>query len=87
MAILRIIAWVLVALGFMLLGADAVSTLEMGTPVVRTTAEVIDLIGPTVSPAESGPLAGASKFLLELPMWVIFGVVGVLMTLIFRPVD
>lgn len=87
MVVVRLLAWVLLALGFMLLGADVVSTMEMGVPVVRTVAEIIDLVGPTLTPAESGPLASVSKVLLEAPMWMVLGIVGVVLTLIFRPVD
>lgn len=87
MAVVRIIAWILLALGFMFLGADAVSTMEAGVPVVRTLAEVIDLIGPTIPTDGEGPLGGAGKGLLEAPMWLVVGVPGLLLTLIFRPVD
>lgn len=87
MAILRILAWVLLALGFMLLGADAVSTLEMQVPVVRTVAEMIDLIGPTIPTGADAPLGQVGQYLLEAPAWLVVGIVGLVLTLVFRPVD
>ena len=87
MAILRLVAWVLVALALLLLGADGVSTLEAGEPVVRTTAEILGLLGLEVTPGGEGSLAGVSDFFLEAPLWAVFGTVGVVLTLIFRPVD
>ncbi len=87
MAILRLVAWVLVALALLLLGADGVSTLEAGEPVVRTTSEVLALLGLNVSPGGEGALGGVSEFFLEAPLWAVFGIVGVVLTLIFRPID
>lgn len=88
MAVLRIIAWILVALALLLLGADAISTLESDSgPVVRTTAEILGLIGIPPIDVENGGIAGAAKWLLEAPLWAIFGIIGVIMTLIFRPIN
>ncbi|WOI53102.1 hypothetical protein [Parvularcula sp. LCG005] len=83
MAIFRIVAWLLVAVALMLLGADGISTLEAGEPVVRTTAEILSLLGLQMTPPESGVM----KFVLEAPMWMFFGIVGIVLTLIFRPID
>ena len=90
MAAFRFIAWLLVALGIAFLGADAVSSVETGAPVIRTTAEVMATLGvDAVSHAQSAP-GGVSKALLtvlNLPFWAVLGVIGVILTLIFRPID
>lgn len=87
MAFFRVLAWILVALALMLIGADGISTLEDGVPVVRTTAEIIDLMGPTMKPLASGPVAGVVNFFLEAPLWAVFGILGIILTLLFRPID
>jgi hypothetical protein len=61
MAAFRILAWILVAIAIALLGADGVSSLESGEPVMRSTEMVLSLFG--------------------------IGIIGVVMTLIFRPME
>ncbi|WP_306251432.1 hypothetical protein [Parvularcula sp. IMCC14364] len=86
MGFFRLLAWVFVALGLMLLGADGVSTLEQGEPVMRSTAEVMNLLGIGVSPLESdGGVATVANFFLRSAFWAIIGGIGLIMTLIFRP--
>ncbi len=87
MAILRILAWLLVGLALMLLGADAIATLESGVPEVRTTAEVIALFGPELDYLEGGGIGKVANFLLAAPLWAIVGIVGVVLTLVFRPIS
>ena len=90
MAAFRFIAWLLVAIAVALLGADAVSSLESGEPVVRTTAEVLGLIGinsGAIVQNSPGGVAKALTTLFELPLWAIIGLVGVVLTLVFRPLD
>ncbi|RFB05246.1 hypothetical protein DX908_08240 [Parvularcula marina] len=83
MAVLRIFAWILVALALMLLGYDAVSTLDEGIPVITTTAEFMNIAGLELSVPEGG----VGKFFLDLPLWTLIGVPGVILTLVFRPVN
>ncbi len=90
MAAFRFLAWILVALGIALLGADAVSSLEQQEPVVRTTAEILAQTGFDASAAAAGApqaAAGVLNTVLGLPLWAVFGLVGVILTLIFRPID
>ncbi len=90
MAAFRFIAWVLVALAVALLGADAVSSLEKGEPVVRTTASVLSLFGidgQGVADVAPGGVAQAITTLLGIPLWAVVGLVGVVLTLVFRPMD
>ena len=87
MGILRIVAWVLVGLAIALVGADGISTLEAGTPQVRTTAEIIGLFGPEVGLIEGGGAGKAVNFFLAAPLWALLGVVGIVLTLVFRPID
>ena len=90
MAAFRFAAWVLVALAIALLGADAVSSLEAGEPVVRTTAEHLSTFGFDAAGATAGAPKGvgeALRTILRLPLWAVLGVLGIVLTLIFRPID
>lgn len=89
MAIFRFLAWVLVALAIGLLGADGISSLESKTPVMRSTADVLGLFGFTIGAGENegGGIAEAIGAVLALPLWGVLGVIGVVLTLIFRPID
>lgn len=85
MSIFRLLAWGFVATGLALIGADAVSWLEQGEPVIRTSAEIMGLFGLQVSDVEGGGAAGVANFLLNAPLWALIGGLGIIMTLIFRP--
>lgn len=90
MAAFRFVSWVLVAVAIALLGADAVSSMEAGEPVIRTSGEVLALIGingPAVAENSPGGLSKAFATLLNLPLWAVLGLIGVVMTLIFRPME
>ncbi|MFC2950595.1 hypothetical protein ACFOOP_01555 [Marinicaulis aureus] len=90
MAAFRILAWVLVAVAIALLGADGVSSLETGEPVMRSTEFVLSLIGiDGAALAENSPggVSQAIGTIMSLPLWGVIGIVGVVMTLIFRPID
>lgn len=90
MALFRFVAWVLVALAIAMLGADGVSSLEAGEPVIRTTADVLNLIGINGAAMAEGAPGGISQALgavMGLPLWAVVGVIGVVLTLIFRPID
>lgn len=83
MIILRILAWVLIAMALMVLGYDAISTLDEGVPVITTAAELLGLMGLELTVPESG----VGKFFLDLPVEALLGVPGLILALIFRPVD
>lgn len=90
MAAFRFIAWVLVALAIALLGADGVSSLESGEPVMRTTESVLGLMGVNGAAIVENSPGGVSQALgtiMGLPLWGVIGVIGVVLTLIFRPMD
>ncbi|MEL7489145.1 MAG: hypothetical protein AAGJ73_00380 [Pseudomonadota bacterium] len=90
MAAFRFIAWLLVAIAVALLGADAVSSLESGKPTMRMTADILGLFGVdglALAEAAPGGVAQALNTIMGLPLWVIFGVIGVVLALVFRPID
>ncbi len=91
MVVFRFLAWVLIALAIALLGADAVTAIETGAPDIRTTAEILESIGMggAAGAAETAPKAVADALgaLLDLPLWAVFGLIGVVMALIFRPIN
>ena len=87
MGFLRILSWILVGLAIALIGADGVSTLEAGTPQVRTTAEIVGLFGPEVGLLDGGGVAKVANFFLAAPLWALLGVAGIVLTLVFRPID
>jgi hypothetical protein len=90
MAAFRFLSWILVAAALALLGADAVSSMEAGEPVIRTSGEILALIGvngPSVAENSPGGMAKALMTLLNLPLWAVLGLIGVVMTLIFRPME
>jgi len=90
MAAFRFIAWVMVALAIALLGADGVASLETGEPVMRSTAQILSLVGidgATIAKNSPGGVAQALGTVLGLPLWGVIGLIGVVLTLIFRPMD
>lgn len=85
---LRMTAWTLVGLALALVGADLISTVETGRPVVRTTREILNLFpGVALDPLGTEGALGAMNLMLDLPLWAIIGSVGLIVTLIVRPVD
>ncbi|MEM9839627.1 MAG: hypothetical protein AAF830_10810 [Pseudomonadota bacterium] len=85
MASLRLAAWVLVAMALALLGADVITSAEMGQPVVRTTREILNLMpGVAIDPDAPPPWL---RLVVDLPLWGVVGVLGLLATLLVRPVD
>ncbi|MFQ5563939.1 MAG: hypothetical protein ACE5FO_10270 [Parvularculaceae bacterium] len=90
MAAFRFIAWVLVAIAVALLGADGVTSLETGEPVMRTTAEILGLLGVDgIGLAEKAPggVSQAISTLMGAPLWAVIGLIGVVLTLVFRPME
>lgn len=90
MAAFRFIAWVLVGLAIALLGADGITSLESGEPVMRSTEQVLALIGingGAITENSPGGVSGALGTVLSLPLWGVIGIIGVVLTLIFRPME
>ena len=87
MGVVRIISWLLLGLGIALIGADGVSTLEAGIPVIRTTQEILLLLGLEVGLLDGGVFGKAINFFLTAPLWALLGGIGVILTLVFRPID
>ncbi len=90
MAAFRFIAWVLVALAVALLGADGVTSLETGEPVMRTTEQILALIGVnggSIAENSPGGVSQALGTIMGLPLWAVVGLIGVVLTLVFRPLD
>ena len=90
MAAFRFLAWVLVAAAVALIGADGVSSLEHGEMVIRTTAEILGLIGiDGLGLADSAPggVSQALSTIMNLPLWAVVGIIGIVLTLVFRPMD
>ena len=90
MVAFRFIAWACLALAFALLGADAVSSLEAGVPHMRTTADILMLFHLDSSgwaDAAPGGISNALSTILGLPLWGVLGPIGIVLTLVFRPID
>ncbi|WP_411816384.1 hypothetical protein [Hyphococcus sp. DH-69] len=90
MAAFRLIAWIFVAIAIALLGADGVASLEAGEPVMRSTEYVVGLIGINGEALAANSPAGVSQAIstiMGLPLWGVLGIIGVVLTLIFRPMD
>ena len=90
MVAFRFISWFLVAVALMLLGADAISSLETGAVEMRSVAEVLSLFGlnaPALIAAAPGGVSQALAAVLGVPLWAVFGVIGVILVLVFRPMD
>ncbi len=86
MALFRFLAWLVLALAIALLGADAMSSLENGEPVLRSTGEILELVGLSLDGGE-GDAPGILGTVLSLPLWAVFGLLGVILVLIFRPIE
>ena len=90
MAAFRFIAWIFLALAVALLGADGVASLETGEPVMRSTEQILALIGidgGAISKNAPGGVSQALATIMALPLWGVIGLVGVVLALIFRPMD
>jgi len=92
MAVFRFIAFLLIVVALMLLGADVVSMLESGEPRLRSLeivwalfatggAEAFKAWASTTLP---GPLPEGVATLLSWPAWAVLGVTGVLLAILFR---
>ena len=88
---LRLVSLILIVIALMLLGADAVTSLEKGGEVtVRSLDTVWSLMNPGVLAAFKGWVADNAAFaaqftysFLSLPGWGVTGVTGVILAFIF----
>ncbi|MBY0421912.1 MAG: hypothetical protein K2Q06_06375 [Parvularculaceae bacterium] len=90
MAAFRFLAWLLVSIAVALLGADAISSLEQGRPVMRSTGTILSLFGLDGAGLVGGApdqVAQTIKTLLDVPLWAVIGLIGVVLTLVFRPME
>lgn len=96
MAVFRFIALVLIVLGLMLLGADVVTMLERGTePQLRSleniwalfSASGVDAFKVWIAEILPAPAPDGILAFLSLPAFAVFGVVGVLLAVLFRERD
>lgn len=92
MIVVRILGLVLVAIALMLLGADALSSLEAGAITLRSTAEFWEILHePSLAGLEGwlealpGWAETAGEFVLEAPAWTVSGVLGLLMAIAAGP--
>lgn len=91
----RFIALILIVLGLMLLGADVVTLLERGQePHMRSLAEVVGLFSATGVTSLQGMIASLAPgvadgvaSILAWPAFAVFGVMGVILALLFRERD
>lgn len=75
----------MIALALALIGADLVSSLEEGVPVIRTAREMVNLIpGVDIGPGDAPRWL---RIAIDLPLWAIVGAIGLVATLLVRPVD
>jgi cytochrome bd-type quinol oxidase subunit 2 len=96
MAFFRFLALILIVLGLMLLGADVVSMLESGQePALRSVENVWGLFTATGIESFKVWFAGlvpaivmdVFSALLALPAFAVFGVIGILLAVLFRERD
>jgi hypothetical protein len=87
-AVLRIVGMLLLAHALMLLGADEISSLEMGgVRHIRPLDAILVLYGADVKPfAMTLPqwLEGAVLALIALPGWAVFAGLGGFLAILFR---
>jgi hypothetical protein len=77
----RFIALFLIISALMLLGADAVGTLESGGIVkLRSMGDILTLFAPGVAPGADSPLAPV----LGVPAWSLLGILGLILAFVFR---
>ena len=96
MALFRFIALILIVLGLMLLGADVVTMLESGKePTLRTLENVWSLFTATgvasfkawFAGMVPSPVMDGFNAILSLPAFVVFGVTGIIVAILFRERD
>ena len=94
MILFRIISLVIIAAALMVLGADALTSVEGGSVAMHSLAEVLDLASEGSAGALSSWSQGALPvatpavgMVLGAPAWIPLGVLGMFLALIFRVRD
>lgn len=96
MAVFRFIALVLIVLGLMLLGADVVTMLETGAePRLRSLESIWALFSASgvesfkvwIAETVPAPVPDGIMAALSLPAFAVFGVIGVILAVVFRERD
>lgn len=88
---LRFVSLVLVILALLLLGADAITSLDKGQVTVRSLDQVWSLLGPTsigafkawLEHSLPAPISRWTYVVLALPGWALSGVLGVVLAFVF----
>ncbi|GAK45343.1 conserved protein [Tepidicaulis marinus] len=96
MIVFRLIGLIFIAIALMLLGADGIQTLESGEVSIRSLSEVWTLLHPssmesfmawsgeTLPPVAQDPVLST---IMGAPSWASFGVIGIIIALLFRRRD
>jgi len=96
MIVFRLLGLILIAIALMFLGADGIQTLESGEVSIRSLSEAWGLLHQasydsfTAWSAEALPGAVQDPVLstiMAAPAWASFGVLGIIIALIFRRRD
>ena len=86
--VLRIAGMLFLAHALMLVGADEISTIENGgIRTIRPLARILTLYGADPAPFVMGLpdwLAGAANWLLAVPGWAVFTLIGAALAAVFR---
>jgi len=92
MIVFRFLALILFALALMLLGGDALDSLEAGEVSLRSLSDFAELIGlgnwqAGVEGLESWPawLTGALLYVVTSPAWAVLGLTSIVLSFIFAP--
>lgn len=91
MIVLRVFALVLIALALMLLGADALGSMEQGAITIRDTSQFWSMVHePSLTAVQEWVKDGAPEylsvpidFILKSPAWAVSGVFGVVLAVLF----
>ena len=85
---LRMVGMLFLAHALMLVGADEISTIENGgIRTIRSLARILALYGADPAPFVMGLptwLAGAVNWLLAVPGWAVFTLIGAALAAVFR---
>jgi len=91
MFIFRVLSLVVIAAALMLLGADALSSLESGEMHMRSFSEALDLVNPGLAGSfqawSENTLSFASPVLpglMSAPAWIPVGIIGLVLAFLFR---
>ena len=84
-AVIQWLGMLSVAHSLMLIGADAISTLEAGNRVIRSFGQILTLYGADPAPFLIGlpmGLANIAMMVMSSPGWAVFAVLGLILIVI-----